>query len=73
MHRLKYLQTILANSVNEYNVIDLSDIAHEYSLFTVSLLLAYKFLEDNPPYMVICVYITDYAREYKQLTHLLFN
>ncbi|CAO3615841.1 unnamed protein product [Mucor hiemalis] len=48
---LKYLQTILANSVNEYNVIDLSDIAHEYSLFTVSLLLAYKFLEDNPPYM----------------------
>lgn len=50
---LKYIQRILANSVNEYNLIDLSDIAHEYSLFTVSLSLAYKFLEDNPPYMVI--------------------
>ncbi|KAI8637920.1 hypothetical protein BD408DRAFT_374339, partial [Parasitella parasitica] len=48
---LKYIQRILANSVNEYNLIDLSDIAHEYSLFTVSLLLAYKFLEDNPPFM----------------------
>ncbi|KAK4509089.1 uncharacterized protein ATC70_007439 [Mucor velutinosus] len=48
---LKYIQRILANSVNEYNLIDLSDIAHEYSLFTVSLSLAYKFLEDNPPYM----------------------
>ncbi|KAI8085814.1 uncharacterized protein B0P05DRAFT_533834 [Gilbertella persicaria] len=48
---LKYFQTILANSINEYNIIDLSDIAHEYSLFTVSLILAYKFLEDNPPYM----------------------
>lgn len=52
---LKYFQFILANSVNEYNIIDLSDIAHEYSLFTVSLLLAYKFLEDNPPYMVIII------------------
>ncbi|CEP10894.1 hypothetical protein [Parasitella parasitica] len=48
---LKYIQRILANSVNEYNLIDLSDIAHEYSLFTVSLMLAYKFLEDNPPFM----------------------
>ncbi|KAL7314665.1 hypothetical protein PS15m_006208 [Mucor circinelloides] len=48
---LKYIQRILANSVNEYNLIDLSDIVHEYSLFTVSLSLAYKFLEDNPPYM----------------------
>ncbi|GAA5807117.1 hypothetical protein MFLAVUS_000468 [Mucor flavus] len=48
---LKYFQYILINSVNEYNIIDLSNIAHEYSLFTVSLLLAYKFLEDNPPYM----------------------
>ncbi|KAI8380259.1 hypothetical protein BD560DRAFT_387608 [Blakeslea trispora] len=48
---LKYFQSILANSINEYNIIDLSDIAHEYSLFTVSLILAYKFLEDNPLYM----------------------
>ncbi|KAG2211593.1 hypothetical protein INT47_008689, partial [Mucor saturninus] len=55
---LKYFQYILANSVNEYNIIDLSDIAHEYSLFTVSLLLAYKFLEDNPPYMSQWSYVS---------------
>lgn len=52
---------VLVNSVNEYDIIDLSDIAHEYSLFTISLSLAYKYLDDNPPFMVIHVYIFIYV------------
>ncbi|KAI9480304.1 MAG: hypothetical protein EXX96DRAFT_607192 [Benjaminiella poitrasii] len=55
---LKYFQCTLAYSINEYNIIDLSDIAHEYSLFTVSLLIAYKFLEDNPPYLKQWSYVS---------------
>ncbi|KAI7902110.1 uncharacterized protein BX663DRAFT_455650 [Cokeromyces recurvatus] len=55
---LKYFQQTLANSINKYNIIDLSDIAHEYSLFTVTLLIAYKFLEDNPPHMKQWSYVS---------------